>query len=89
MITALEGRYEFYRDGDWIPMEIGVAVLSPRNTYHAFRNVGHTAAKMMLVTNGGGVDDYFRSIASLRIPDDTEKLNEISAHYGYFYLPPS
>ena len=86
IFTVLEGEYEFYREGEWTPMEIGVAVLSPRNTFHAFRNVGKSAAKMMLVTNGGGIDEYFRAISALKLPRDYDQLNTISAQFGYFYL---
>lgn len=89
IFTPLEGSYEFFRDGAWTPMEIGVSILSPRNTFHAFRNVGETVGKMILMTNGGGIDDYFRAISTLRMPEDAPKLIEISANYGYFYLPPS
>ena len=86
IFTVLEGSYEFYQDGTWTPMATGVSVLSPRNTYHAFRNVGESAAKMMLMTNGGGIDDYFRAISSLTLPDDLESFQNISARYGYVYL---
>ena len=44
---------------------------------------------MMLTTNGGGIDDYFRAISGLKVPEDLERLTEISNYYGYFYLPPS
>ena len=85
IFTVLEGEYEFYQDGAWNPMIVGVPVLSPRNTYHAFRNIGRSTARILLMTNGGGIDDYFRSISRLRIPDDLDLLKEISSHYGYFY----
>jgi quercetin dioxygenase-like cupin family protein len=89
IFTVLEGEYEFYKDGEWIPMSIGRPILSVRNTYHAFRNVGRTPGRMMLTTNGGGIDDYFRAISGLKMPEDKDRLNEISSHYGYLYLPPS
>ena len=89
IFTVLEGDYEFMRDGEWIPMEVGVAILSPRDTYHAFRNVGTQDARMMLTTNGGGIDEYFQAISQLRMPADAQRMEEISAHYGYQYLPQS
>ncbi len=88
IFTVLEGQYEFYRDGLWSPMTIGRPILSLRNTYHAFRNTGQTPGRIMLTTNGGGIDDYFRAISGLRVPADINRLNEISNHYGYCYLPP-
>lgn len=89
IFTVLEGEYEFYVDGLWLPMGAGRSMFSPRGTFHAFRNVGRTAGRMMLTTNGGGINDYFRAISTLRMPDDAERLQEISAHYGYVYLPPT
>jgi quercetin dioxygenase-like cupin family protein len=89
IFTVLEGQYEFYKDGAWSPMLVGRSVLSIRNTYHAFRNVGETSGRMMLTTNGGGIDDYFRAISGLKLPQDLDRLTEISNHYGYLYLPPS
>jgi quercetin dioxygenase-like cupin family protein len=89
IFTVLEGQYEFYQARDWIPMVSGRSVLSPRNTYHAFRNVGSSPGRMMLTTNGGGIDDYFRAISGLKVPQDMDRLTEISTHYGYLYLPPS
>ena len=88
VFTVLEGDYEFYREGVWTPMVPGRSLLSPRNTYHAFRNVGQVPGRMMLTTIGGGIDDYFRAISGLKIPQDVERLTDISNHYGYFYLPP-
>jgi hypothetical protein len=44
---------------------------------------------MLFVTNGGGLDEYFAQISSLRLPDDLHRLLEISKVYRYEYLPPS
>lgn len=87
VFTVLDGRFEFYADGVWSPMAVGVPQLCLRGRYHAFRNVGDAPGRMMLVTNNGGIDDYFRRISDLRLPDDLERLAEISACYGYFFLP--
>ena len=88
IFTVLEGNYELFEGGKWTAMEIGRPVLSVRGTFHAFRNVGAAPGRMMLATNGGGIDDYFYAIAGLMLPNDLERLTEISTHYGYIYLPP-
>lgn len=85
IFTVLQGRYEFLQNGAWIPMESGRSILSPRDTFHAFRNIGDKPGRMMLMTNNGGIDNYFRSISHLKLPEDADRLNEISAHYGYVY----
>lgn len=89
VFTVLKGQYEFFEDGIWIPMNVGRSVFSIRNTFHAFRNIGQAPGRMMLTTNGGGIDDYFRAISGLKVPQDVARLNEISDYYGYVYLPPS
>ncbi len=89
VFTVPEGEFEFYADGRWSPMTPGVSRLSLRGTYHAFRNVGSTPGRMMLVTTGGGIDDYFREISGLKIPEDADRLAEVSRHYGYFFLGPA
>ena len=88
IFTVLHGTYEFFNGETWAPMEPGVSIISMRNTFHAFRNIGSTPARMMLATNHGGIDEYFRTISRLQLPNDIERLNEVSAHFGYFYLPP-
>jgi quercetin dioxygenase-like cupin family protein len=87
IFTVLEGNYEFYKDGAWTPMIVGHSILSLRNTYHAFKNVGQSPGRILLTTNGGGIDEYFRAISELEVPRDIERLTEISNHYGYLYLP--
>ena len=44
---------------------------------------------MLFVTNGGGLDEYFAEISTLRLPEDLERLLEISKFSRYEYLPPS
>jgi hypothetical protein len=41
----------------------------------------------MLMTNGGGIDEYFTHISELRMPQDLDRLAEISSYYGYYFLP--
>ena len=43
---------------------------------------------MMFTTNGGGLDEYFAKISSLKPPKDIERLQEISRFYRYEYLSP-
>ena len=87
IFTVLEGQFEFWADGVWSPMKLGVPQLCLRGRYHAFRNAGTAPGRMMLVTNNGGIDEYFRQISKLQLPDDMQRLVEISACYGYHFLP--
>ena len=42
---------------------------------------------MLLITTNGGLDRYFANIPELVLPQDIDRLNEISQHYGYSFLP--
>ena len=59
-----------------------------RATFHAFRNVGTTLGRMMFITNGGGLDEYFQEISDLVLPRDMDRLNEISRYYNYEFAAP-
>ena len=85
--TVLEGEFEFFDGGAWSPFLQGEVRYSLRGHYHAFRNVGKGTGKMMIMTNGGGLDEYFAAISSLELPRDVEEFQTISRHYHYEYLP--
>ena len=89
VFVALEGEFEFYADGAWTPFHAGQTRVSLRGNYHGFRNVGPSPGRVMLITNGGGIDEYFAHISGLRLPEDLEQLAQISSYYGYQFLPPA
>jgi mannose-6-phosphate isomerase-like protein (cupin superfamily) len=87
MFRVLEGKFEFFDGQSWAPFSEGETRFSARGNFHGFRNVGQTPGRMLLTTNGGGIDEYFENISKLKLPEDLARLEEISAHYGYYYLP--
>ena len=60
--------------------------VSLRGNYHGFRNVGSAVGKMMFMATPGGLDEYFAEITNLQMPQDLDRLQEISRHYGYVFL---
>ena len=88
VFTVIDGKFEFFDGESWMPFHRGEVKYSVRGSYHGFRNVGQSVGKMMFTTNGGGLDEYFAEISSLRLPDDMERLQEISRFYRYEYVPP-
>ena len=88
VFTVVKGEYEVFNGVDWIPLKQGETAISLRGHYHGFRNVGPTEGKMMFFTNGGGLDEYFKLISPLKLPDNMQRFTEISDHFGYEYLPP-
>jgi quercetin dioxygenase-like cupin family protein len=87
VFTVIDGEFEFFDGESWVPFPRGEVKYSLRGSYHGFRNVGQSVGKMMFTTNSGGLDEYFAEISSLRLPDDMERLQEISRFYRYEYLP--
>jgi mannose-6-phosphate isomerase-like protein (cupin superfamily) len=88
VFTVLDGEFEFFVDGAWVPFAKGEVRTSLRGTYHAFRNSGSTVGKMLFITNGGGLDEYFEAISRLNVPPDMAQVLTISQHYRYEFLPP-
>jgi quercetin dioxygenase-like cupin family protein len=86
MFTVIDGEYEFFDGTAWTPFGRGETRYSLRGNYHGFRNIGHTNGGLVFMTNGGGLDEYFAAISPLRLPEDMERLNEISRFYRYEYL---
>ena len=74
----IDGEFEFFDGESWVSFHRGEAKCSLRGNYHGFRNIGQSAGKMMFTTNGGGLDEYFAAISSLRLPEDMECFQEIS-----------
>lgn len=85
--TVIRGEFEVFDGERWHPLRPGQAHTSPRGQVHAFRNTGTAEGSIMFITNGGGLDEYFAEIAPLHMPEDEERLKEISRHYRYEFVP--
>ena len=62
VFTVIDGEFEFFDGELWTPFHRGEVKYSLRGTYHGFRNVGHSAGKMMFTTTGGGLDEFFAEL---------------------------
>ena len=83
VFTVIDGEFEFFDGESWVSFHRGEAKCSLRGNYRGFRNIGQSAGKMMFTTNGGGLDEYFAAISSLRLPEDMECFQEISKFCRY------
>ena len=87
---VLEGRVEFFADGQWREVAPGGTVFMPRGVAHAFRNVGTTPSRMLLSTSPSGFEIYFaRCAEEFAKPGgpDMARVMEISAEHGIHFLP--
>lgn len=85
----LEGRVEFYRDGEWLEVPLGSAVFVPRGTVHGFRNPGDGPLKMLVHTAPAGFETFFaRCAEEFARPEgpDMPRVLEISAEHGIHFV---
>ena len=88
---VIEGRVEFFADGQWREVAPGGTVFMPRGAVHAFRNVGTTPSRMLLSTTPSGFEIFFaRCAEEFAKPGgpDMPRVMEISAEHGIHFLPP-
>ncbi len=85
---VLEGRAEFYADGERITVEAGGSVFAPKGSVHCFRNVGDTILRQLIHTAPSGFEDFFAAIAEECRAEggpDMERVAARSAEFGITY----
>lgn len=83
--VVLEGRVEFFRDGEWSEVPTGSAVFAPRGSVHAFRNIGDTMLRQLIHTAPSGFEDFFAAMAEEWRREggvDMQRVVERSAEFG-------
>ena len=86
---VLEGRIAFYRDGQWEEVPAGTVAHMPKNSVHAFKNVGETPARMLINTRPSGFETFFSRCAEVFAggsAPDMEKIMQISAEHGIHFV---
>jgi quercetin dioxygenase-like cupin family protein len=85
----LEGRVEFWVDGEWRAVALGTTVYIPRGTVHAFRNAGDVPLRMLIHTAPAGFDLFFFRCAEVFAqpgPPDMPRLMAIAAEHGIEFV---
>jgi quercetin dioxygenase-like cupin family protein len=95
---VLEGRYEFLHGDRTITAGPGASVLVKRGDAHAFRNIGDTPAKMLIINSPGGLHEGFFLEAGDAIDPadgfppagapDMPRLMTAANRFGIEFLPP-
>ena len=60
----LEGRVEFFKDGEWTEVPMGTVVYLPKGVIHTFRNCGDSPLKMLVHTRPSGFENFFIACAA-------------------------
>lgn len=85
----LEGRVEFYLDGQWTEAAARSVVFMPRGTVHAFRNPGDQSLTMLIQTAPAGFDEFMtRCAAEFAQPagPDMARIVAIGADHGIHFV---
>lgn len=59
IFEVLEGRFRFYCEGEEFEVGPGTSVVIPRNSVHAWVNLGPGRARMLFTFMPGGIDEFF------------------------------
>jgi quercetin dioxygenase-like cupin family protein len=65
MYVVFEGSIRFKAAGRYFDAPAGAFMFIPRGTPHAFRNIGATAARLLVMFAPAGMEHFFEGIAAL------------------------
>lgn len=88
----LEGRVEFWQDGQWMEVPVGSSAFLPRGSRHTYRNCGDQPLRMIVHAAPSGFEVFFERIAeAFNAPGgpDMERIVAISADHGIHYVSPT
>ncbi len=87
---VLEGRLRFWRGSETFVGGPGAVIHMPRNVPHAYRNLGETESRMLVVITPGRLQGFFEEAAALDVvmPRDAAVVSEIAGRYGIEVLGP-
>jgi len=82
-----EGQVEFTLNGKPVVAGAGTTVYLPRRVPHAFKVVGQTPARVLVLLSPPGLERMFRELAQLPPgPPDMERVVATCARYGVRFL---
>ena len=73
----------------WEPFVPGEIKFKARGQVHAFRNCGVSVGQMMAILSPGGIDNFFEAISAIDLPEEIERLIEVSNMFGITFAPPN
>ena len=91
VIHVIEGDYEFWLDGEVVPVAAGASIFLPRGVPHTFRVVSAGPGRNLTILTPGGLEEFFVEAAgrNLRIPDQITEVAELAGRYGIEFLGPA
>jgi uncharacterized cupin superfamily protein len=81
------GKFEMFDGDSWTPLTTS-GHFAGRGTVHTFRNCGQTEGKISFICTPGRFPEYMELISTLSLPQDMQKLVDLSAGYGITFVFP-
>ncbi|MBB3594069.1 putative cupin superfamily protein [Rhizobium sp. BK529] len=91
MIHVIEGDYEFWLNGEIVPIASGRPIFLPRGVPHTFRVAGTSRGRNLTILTPGGMEEFFVEAAAqaLRMPDHMDRLLQLAERYGIEFRGPA
>ncbi len=90
IFTVLSGDFELFDGTKWHPLPQGASARGVRGGVHAFRNCGDADGTIQITAWPAGFEKYLEEISPLTLPQDMDRLLQISERHGItFPTPPS
>jgi len=86
---VVEGRVSFLRDGAWQELPAGSGAFMPKNSVHAFKNIGDAPSKMIVTTAPAGFEKFFaRAAEEFAAPGgaDFARIAQIACEHGIHFV---
>jgi len=87
-LYVLEGRAEFLAGDERVTLGAGEVVFVPRGVDHTFHFPDETGGKLLVIVTPGGFEGFFAATKHLKLPDQLDELNQISAEFGQVFTGP-
>jgi len=88
IFTAIDGDFELFDGAAWHPLPQGSTARAERGGVHSFHNSSKRDAKMQIIISPAGFEEYLEEISPLTLPEDLDRLLQISERYGIKFPAP-
>ncbi|MCG6882350.1 MAG: cupin domain-containing protein, partial [Silicimonas sp.] len=78
----LEGSAELVSGDQRFTLQAGEVAYVPKGLDHTFHMIEEAGGKILVIVAPGGFEGFFSATKDLKMPDDIDKMNAISAEFG-------
>ena len=78
----IEGSAELVSGDQRFTLEAGEVAFVPKGLDHTFHMIEEDGGKILVIVAPGGFEGFFMATRDLKMPDELDKMNAISAEFG-------